>query len=153
MKANSCREGYLEFRDYGFNAEGGQVLRYCNGDSPSFAPPEFKSLGNTAQILLRNTMDQNASFAMTVSYQKYIYFGQHRVNLFWLVQYTETDCNREYNYDSWRFYSPGWPQHYPQYQNCMYQITVAEENRIQLYFNEFDLEHEPESCSFDYLAI
>ena len=132
LKANSCREGYLEFRDYGFNAEGGQVLRYCNGDSPSFAPPEFKSLGNTAQILLRNTMDQNASFAMT---------------------YTETDCNREYNYDSWRFYSPGWPQHYPQYQNCMYQITVVEENRIQLYFNEFDLEHDPESCSMDYLAI
>ena len=107
-------------------------MRYCNGDSPSFAPPEFKSLGNTAQILLRNTMDQNASFAMT---------------------YTETDCNREYNHDSWRFYSPGWPQHYPQYQNCMYQITVAEENRIQLYFNEFDLEHDPESCSMDYLAI
>ena len=61
--------------------------------------------GNTGQILLRNTMDQNASFAMT---------------------YTRTDCNPEYNYDSWRFY-------------CMYQITVVEENRIQLYFNEFDL--------------
>ena len=54
-------------------------MRYCNGDSPSFAPPEFKSLGNTAQILLRNTMDQNASFAMTVSYQKYMYFGHNQV--------------------------------------------------------------------------
>ena len=80
VKSNSCREGYLEFRDYGFNAEGGQVLRYCNGDSPSFAPPEFKSLGNTAQILLRNTMDQNASFAMTVSYQKLLYFSRNRIN-------------------------------------------------------------------------
>ena len=40
--------------------------------------------------------------------------------------------------------SPGWPQHYPQYQDCTYRITVTAGNLIQMYFNEFDLEHDPE---------
>ena len=66
LTVNNCREGWVEYRDYGTNAEVGQVHRYCSGDS-NFVPPEFKSLGNTAQVLLRNAKNQNASFSIQVS--------------------------------------------------------------------------------------
>ena len=130
-KASRCREGYLEYRDYGYSADQAQVFRYCSTDTNEI-PSEFKSLGDTVQLVLRNAKNQNASFT---------------------IQYTQTTCDRTYELDSFRLYSPGWPQHYPQYQDCSYTITVAQENLIQMYFNEFDLEHDPVSCDMDYLEV
>ena len=65
--ATNCREGYLEYRDYGYSADQAQVHRYCSSDTNQ-PPPEFKSLGDTVQLLLRNAKNQNSSFTIQVCF-------------------------------------------------------------------------------------
>jgi len=129
----NCNTGYIEYRDYGLPYDDSQHHRYCNADGQG-TPPDFFSLTDTMQILLRNRKDQNVSFT---------------------IQYKDTDCSRTYTTNSSRIFSPGWPHHYSQYLNCRITITAALGNKIQFYFNEFDVE-DPGDCNMnlcDYLDI
>ena len=60
-----CNTGYLEYRDYGLPYDDSQHHRYCNADGQG-TPPDFFSLTDTMQILLRNRKDQNVSFSIQV---------------------------------------------------------------------------------------
>ena len=121
-----CADGYVEYRDVGLSSQYGQVLRYCNADGGT-VPPEFFSLSETMSITLRNARNQNSSFT---------------------AQFSDADCSRTYTAMNGRIFSAGWPHHYAQYLNCQIRIQVPEGNKIQLYFNEFDVE-DAQDCNMD----
>ncbi|CBY40558.1 unnamed protein product, partial [Oikopleura dioica] len=121
-----CADGYVEYRDVGLSSQYGQVLRYCNAGGIT-VPPEFFSLSETMSITLRNARNQNSSFS---------------------AQFQDADCSRSYTALNGRIFSAGWPNHYAPYLNCNIRIQVPEGNKIQLYFNEFDVE-DAEDCNMD----
>ena len=121
-----CADGYVEYRDVGLTAQDGQVLRYCNAGGIT-VPPEFFSLSETMSVTLRNARDLNSSFS---------------------AQFQDADCSRSYSALNGRIFSAGWPNHYAAYLNCNIRIQVPEGNKIQLYFNEFDVEN-ADDCNTD----
>ncbi|XP_078362125.1 uncharacterized protein LOC144646412 isoform X5 [Oculina patagonica] len=49
--------------------------------------------------------------------------------------------------------SPGYPNNYPNGTDCTYVIAIPRGKRMNISFYDFDVEHEPAWCGFDYLKI
>ena len=81
--------------------------------------------------------------------------GGDKTDIIIYFQYKETSCSRDYNADAARIFSPGWPHHYDQYLNCRMTVTASQNFKIQMYFNEFDVEDDAEcnTALCDYLDI
>ncbi|XP_078362124.1 uncharacterized protein LOC144646412 isoform X4 [Oculina patagonica] len=49
--------------------------------------------------------------------------------------------------------SPGYPNNYPNGTDCTYVVAIPQGKRMNISFYDFDVEHEPTRCEFDYLKI
>ncbi|XP_059179030.1 cubilin-like isoform X2 [Physella acuta] len=68
------------------------------------------------------------------------------------LNYTLSDCHRNYTHSSGRLTSPNYPTPYQHNLNCTYFITSPERTTISLYFNDFNLENHY-LCEYDSLQV
>nr|CAB3234608.1 cubilin [Phallusia mammillata] len=126
-QGSNCAVAYVELRDLPLG-DYGQVRRYCGSELPE----DFISLDQIVQVNLR------ADVGTTGSGFK--------------LQYKITGCSRDIIQPYGQLFSPGWPDPLAALLDCQLTIKVPEDQQIQLFFNYFDVEYEP-NCEFDYVLI
>ena len=70
------------------------------------------------------------------------------------LQFIFTACKPElHTSPSGDIKSPGYPNHYHNSANCVYNITVQDGKRIEIEFTTFDVEDDNGKCVYDQLMI
>ena len=68
------------------------------------------------------------------------------------LTFFKAHCGGSYTSNRGSLHSPGWPTHYPNNADCIWEIQVPNGNFIIMTIKHFSTEWE-ENCEFDYLEI
>ncbi|KAM8967664.1 cubilin [Pelodytes ibericus] len=128
----SCGYDYLEIFDNVTEAAGNRIGRYCGRS----IPPSITSTDN--KMVLRFVTD--SSTALEGFSANYISIN------------ASTVCNFAYTAATGAFTSPNYPNNYPNDKQCVYTISVEQNNQIMLNFTSFALETSG-NCNRDYVEI
>lgn len=64
-----------------------------------------------------------------------------------------SDCSETFSSSTGSFFSPNYPDYYPNNRDCIFKIIVQVNMQIMLNFTEFELEGSSPSCNFDFVEI
>ncbi|XP_068206241.1 LOW QUALITY PROTEIN: cubilin-like, partial [Palaemon carinicauda] len=126
--ADNCTREYVSIKD-GPTNNSPEIGRYCGHRAP-------RSITST-------------SHALTVNIFKDYGFG---VGFRATYSVLTSTCGGELTSLSGELATPGYPQPYPVSVDCIWTISAGPGNRLQLNFEDFDIE-ESEGCNLDYLEI
>ncbi|XP_053408750.1 cubilin-like isoform X2 [Mercenaria mercenaria] len=128
-ESNDCNKDYVLVLD-GNNDQAPQINKLCGRVSPSAI-----------------TSQGSALFVQFVSDMSYQATG-------FRATYTKSSsaCGGDYTSQHGSFTSPGYPNNYPINTECVWTVSVAPGNRVQLSFSFFNMEVH-DNCNYDYLEL
>ncbi|XP_041670250.1 cubilin [Cheilinus undulatus] len=128
-----CNYDYVEVYDNGTVQTGNKIGRYCGRS----VPPSITSTDNQLSVLFvsDSSLGSEGFSASYVSFDASI------------------DCSETFTSPTGTFFSPNFPDYYPNNRDCIFKIIVEVNMQIMLNFTSFELEGSTPSCSFDFVEI
>uniref|UniRef100_A0A8C4D9G2 Cubilin n=1 Tax=Dicentrarchus labrax TaxID=13489 RepID=A0A8C4D9G2_DICLA len=130
---DNCNFDYLEVYDNGTVQTGTKIGRYCGRS----VPPSITSIDSLLTLLFVSDSSL-VSEGFSASYVS--------IN-------ATTDCSETFTSPTGSFFSPNFPDNYPNRRDCIFKIIVQVNMQIRLNFTRFELEGSPPSCNFDFVEI
>ncbi len=129
--APNCSSGDVLRVHDGRNSSAFELARACG----SSAPVDFDSSSNYAFVRFTTDASQvGAGFSLS-------------------FQSSEDVCGGDLSTATGSFTSPNYPQQYAHSRVCEWRITVASGQAVTLAFDDFELEGNTQSCSYDYIEV
>ncbi|XP_028288640.1 cubilin [Parambassis ranga] len=130
---SNCNFDYVEVYDNGTVETGNKIGRYCGRS----VPPSITSTDSQLTLLFVS----DTSLATEGFSARYVSIN------------ATTDCAETFTAPTGSFFSPNYPNYYPNTRDCIFKIIVEVNRQIMLNFTSFDLEGSPPSCNFDFVEI
>uniref|UniRef100_A0A673AMU3 Cubilin n=1 Tax=Sphaeramia orbicularis TaxID=375764 RepID=A0A673AMU3_9TELE len=130
---SNCNFDYVEIYDNGTVQSGRLIGRYC-GNS---VPPSITSTDNLLTLLFVS----DSSLAVEGFSATYVSIN------------ATTDCSETFTSSTGMFFSPNYPDYYPNNRDCIFKITVQVNMQILLNFTDFNLEGTAPACTYDFVEI
>uniref|UniRef100_A0A665V841 Cubilin n=1 Tax=Echeneis naucrates TaxID=173247 RepID=A0A665V841_ECHNA len=127
---SNCALDYLEVYDNGTVETGTMIGRYCGRS----VPPSITSTDNQLTLL----------FVSDSSLTKEGFSASYVLS---------SDCRETFTSPTGSFFSPNYPNYYPNNRDCIFKIILQVNMQIKLNFTDFQLEGTSPYCRYDFVEI